>query len=520
MSTVGAFIANLVTCGGAEDAEPASVAATPAAATPAAAMPAVPLLAGLALPGVPSEALPQIGKFLTIEELGSLAVASRSLRQPAAEVGRAVPLYVTRDAVLPMKRAAFNCFSTAAPEGHFLSSGFTAACGPLLAFLHPNQRTRLVDQAINADPPTHHHAIAGLLVGLSHLSDADQARLIGAVREHKVIAGIQLWDGAEIRTTVARAIGRGLAPGAAIQAADVAALGSALACLTEVEVSSLIRDAVDIHDLEARHTAVVELCSGLKLLDAPQPDDLTRLLDCLSQPQFSLPGSAKAKAIAGLGEVMNRLTHSQREQLYQLTLDPTVSRGVAMAGIGRGIAQLPAGEAGHHVDRALGYVADHMQGPFAPFDDDIPVAIAIAGIGVAAGHMTAAQRGALLGAALACPQATTAVALAGLCSGMHAMDETERARLLAAVLACPARTRAVAIAGMGAQLAHLNEAQTEELMAAAVEAAMATDYADDDASFNTMAGLRPAVEGITALAGVATGMQSRLVDLAEARRAT
>ena len=513
-------------------------------------MPAVPLLAGLALPGVPSEALPQIGKFLTIEELGSLAVASRSLRQPAAEVGRAVPLYVTRDAVLPMKRAAFNCFSTAAPEGHFLSSEFTAACGPLLAFLHPNQRTRLVDEAINADPPTHHHAIAGLLVGLSHLSDADQARLIGAVREHKVIAGIQHWDGAEIRTTVDRAIGRGLAPGEAIRAADVAALGSALACLTEVEVSSLIRDAVDIHDLEARHTAVVKLCSGLKLLDAPQPDDLTRLLDCLSQPQFSLPASAKAKAIAGLGEVMNRLTHSQREQLYQLTLDPTVSRGVAMAGIGRGIAQLPAGEAGHHVDRALGYVADHMQGPFAPFDDDIPVAIAIAGIGVAAGladhmqgpfapfdddiaiaiaiagigvaagHMNAAQRGVLLGAALACPPATTAVALAGLCSGMHAMDETERARLLAAVLACPARTRAVAIAGMGAQLTHLNEAQTEELMAAAVEAAMATDYADDDASFNTMAGLRPAVEGITALAGVATGMQSRLVDLAEARRAT
>ena len=552
MSTVGAFIADLVTCGGAEDAEPASVAAPPAAATPAAARPAVPLLAGLALPGVPSEALPQIGKFLTIEELGSLAVASRSLRQPAAEVGRAVPLYVTRDAVLPMKRAAFNCFSTAAPEGHFLSSGFTAACGPLLAFLHPNQRTRLVDQAINADPPTHRHAIAGLLAGLSHLSDADQARLIGAVREHKVIAGIQLWDGAEIRTTVARAIGRGLLPGQAIQAADVAALGSALACLTEVEVSRLIRDAVDIHDLQARHTAVVELCSGLKLLDAPQPDDLTRLLDCLSQPQFSLPGSAKAKAIAGLGEVMNRLTHSQREQLYQLTLDPTVSRGVAMAGIGRGIAQLPAGEAGPHVNRALAYVADHMQGPFAPFDDDIPVAIAIAvagigvaagpadpmqgpfapfdeemaiaiaiaGIGVAAGHMTAAQRGALLGAALACPQATTAVALAGLCSGMHAMDETERARLLAAVLASPAQTRAVAIAGMGAQLAHLNEAQTEELMAAAVVAAMATDYADDDASFNTMAGLRPAVEGITALAGVATGMQSRLVDLAEARRAT
>lgn len=513
LSTVGAFIANLATCGGAEDAEPDSVAATPAAA-----MPAGPLVSGPALPGVPSAVVPQIGKFLTIEDLGRLAIASRSLRQPAAEVGRAVPLYVKYEAVLPMKRAAFECFNSVAGESYYLSSGFTAACGPLLAFLNPNQRTRLVDEAIGADPPTHHHAIAGLLAGLSHLSDADRARLIGAVREHKVIAGIQHWDGDEIRRTVDRAVGRGIPPGNAIQAADGAALGGALGSLTEIEVSGVIRDAVAIDDLAARHTAVARLCSGLKLLDAPQPADLTRLLDCLNQPQFALTPSAKATAIAGLGEVMNRLTPSQRDQLYQLTLDPAVSRGVAMAGIGRGIARLPAGEAGPHVGRALAFVANYTPGPFDAFDDDI--AVAIAGIGVAAGHMTAAQRGALRGAALECPPATIAVALAGLCAGMHAMDEEERAHLLADVLDCPAQTRAVAIAGMGVQLAHLNEAQTAALMAAAVAAAMAPLYPDDDALFNTMAGHGPAVEGITALAGVATGMQSRLVDLAEARRTT
>ncbi len=512
LSSVGAFIANLATCGGAEEPE------HPVAATPAAAVPAGPLVAGPALPGVPSAVVPQIGKFLTIEDLGRLAIASRSLRQPAAEVGQAVSLYVKYEAVLPMKRAAFTCFNSAAPEGHFLTSKFTAACGPLLAFLHPNQRTRLVDEAIGADPPTHHHAIAGLLAGLSHLSDADRARLIGAVREHKVIAGIQHWDGAEIRRTVDRAIGRGLPPGNAIPAADGAALGGALACLTEIEVSSLILSAVHIDDLQARHTAVARLCSGLKLLDAPQPADLTRLLDCLDQPEFAESARTKATAIAGLGEVMSHLTPSQRNQLYQLALDPAVSRCVAMAGIGRGIAQLPAGEASPHVDRALAFVANHTPGPFDFFDDNI--AVAIAGIGAAAGHMTAAQRGALRGAALECPPASIAEALAGLCAGMHAMDEEERAHLLAAVLDCPAQTRAVAIAGMGAQLAHLNEAQTAALMAAAVAAAMAPVYPDDDAWFNTMAGHGPAVEGITALAGVATGMQSRLVELAEARRAT
>ncbi len=513
LSNVGAFIANLVTCGGADEPEP-----TPVAVPPAAAMPAGPLVSGPALPGVPNAVVPQIGKFLTIEDLGRLAIASRSLRQPAAEVGRAVPLYVKHEAVLPMKRAVFACFSSVAPVGHFLSSEFTAACGPLLAFLNPDQCTRLIDEAIDADPPVHHHAIAGLLAGISHLSDADRARLVGAVREHRVIAGIQHWDGAEIRKTVARAVGKGLPQGGSIRASDVAALGGALACLTEIEVSGLIRDAVDIQDLQARHTAVARLCGGLKLLDTPQPADLTRLLDCLNQPQFALPASAKATAIAGLGEVMTHLTPSQRDQLYQLTLDPSVARGVAMAGIGRGIARLPAGEAGPHVHRVLAFVANYTPGPFEAFDDDI--AVAIAGIGVAAGHMTAAQRRALREAALECPPATIAVALAGLCAGMHAMDEEERAHLLAAVLDCPAQTRAVAIAGMGAQMVHLNGAQIETLMAAAVAAAMAPVYPDDDALFNTMSGHAPAVEGITALAGVATGMQSRLVDLAGARRTT
>ena len=506
---------SLANCGAAYQPEPEPA---PVAATPAAALQAGPLLAGPGHPGLPSEVLPHIGKFLTVEELGRLARTSRALKEHAAAPAPPTHLNARYRAMLPMKRAVFKCFSSLAPEGHFLTSRFTAACGPLLGFLHPNQRTRLVSEAIDADLTTNHSAIAGLLAGLSHLSDADRARLIGAVREHKVIAGIQHWDGDEIRTAANRAIGKGRLPGTAVEPADIAALGSALGSLTEIEVSGLIRDAVAIEDLEARHIAVASLCSGLKLLDAPQTADLNSLFNCLDQPQVAMPPRAKTTAIAGLGEVMSRLTQNQRDRLHELTLDPAVSPCVAMAGIGRGIAKLPAGDAGPHVQRALAFVANYTPGPFDSFYEGI--AVAIAGIGAAAEHMTAAQRGALLRAALACPPPTVAVALAGISAGMHAMNGEERAHLLAAVLTCPAQTRALAIAGLGPQLAHLDEAQTEALLAAAIAAAMEPIDADDDASIGLLTGHVPPVQGISALAGVATGMESLLVDLAQARRAT
>jgi hypothetical protein len=513
LSSLGSFAASLANCGAAQEPEPVSVAATPAAA-----LHLGPLLAGPGRPGLPSDVLPHIGKFLSIEDLGRLAGTSQRLRQHAAAAVPATHLNARYRATLPMKRAVFECFNGLAPESHFLSSGFTAACGPLLGFLHPSQRARLVEEALEAHPPTNHHAIAGLLAGISHLSDAERERLLGAVRAHKVVAGIQHWDGDEIRRTADRAIGRGLAPGSSIRTADIAALGGTLGSLTEIEVSGLIRDAVDIAHPQLRYAAVAALCSGLKLLQAPQPADLARLFTCLNEPEFAMSQRAKTTAVAGLGEVMRSLTESQRNQLLQLAIHPDISRCVAMAGIGRGIAHLQASEAAPHVERALGFVANYLPGPFAVHGDDI--AVAIAGIGEAAEHMTTGQRGALLAAALQCSPSTVGVALAGLCAGIHAMNEGERAHLVAAVLNCPAQTRAVAIAGLGPELTYLDQAQSEALLAAAIATATETFDADDDALISALTGHSPAIDGISALAGVAAGMETLLTQLAQARQDT
>jgi hypothetical protein len=513
LSSLGSFAASVLTGASAEEQETAPVSAAPAAPVHTG-----PLAAGPGIPGLPNDVLPHIGKFLTIEDLGRLSGTSRALRQNAAAPVPAAHLNALYRATLPMKRAAFDCFNSVAAESRFLPEHFTAACGPLIGFLHPDQRARLVEEAIGADPETNHDAIATLLAGISHLSDAERLCLLGAVRDQKVVAGIQHWDGDEIRMTAGRAVGRGLPPGSSIRAADVAALGGALGFLSEIEVSGLINDAVNINDLESRYAVVAELCSGLKLLGSPQPNDLTTLFTCLNEPLFTMFPDAKTTAIAGLGEVMSSLTQSQRNQLHDLALDPAISRCVAMAGIGRGIALLRPDEAAPQVARALAFVASYPSGPFVSYHNDI--AVAIAGIGEAAEHMTAAQRGELLKAALKCYPTTVGVALAGLCAGMHAMNEEERARLLAKVLACPVQTRAVAIAGLGPELAHLNQAQTTDLLAAAVATAMEPFDPDDDAFLSALTGHSPAVEGIRALAGVAAGMENLLVNLAQARQLT
>jgi hypothetical protein len=466
--------------------------------------------------GLPDETLPHIGKFLTVEDLGRLSGSSRSQQRRSRLHSTAQHLYTGHQKLLPMKRAASECFDRLAPGSAPLEASFTAACAPLLGFLRPSQRSRVVAAALAAEPDRKYEVITCMLVGMAHLDEADRSSLREAVCEIDIGAGMQYWDAQRIRDIVAEVtdLASPLTPGQ--KSDDIFTLSEGLGFLTPLEVTAVIECALALPPAEIG-IAIAELCGGLKLLQCPQPADLTKLIGSVAGPVFEDQDLLMAEAIAGLGQVMNAMPPGQRQQIHDLARETNFSCA-AMAGIAEGIAQLEGSEAAHHLDRALQFALAITH----PFPDgwvyELDIAVAIAGLGRASHHMDAGQRQQLLGAALQCHPTTRAMAIAGLCAGAGAMSNEERAVLLEAVLACPPQTRAVAIAGLGQVVEHLSEEQTAQLMAAAI-ALTQTDLAAHatDPFFDELLGNPPEIEKISGLAGIATGMQRMLTDISQAR---
>jgi hypothetical protein len=506
---------------------------------PQAAAPAVPAGLPPAMFGtrnLPDDVLPQIGKFTTLEDLGRLAGTSKPQLARANVQSTTQHMYSGYQELLPrlqaMQHAVSQCFEGLTTQPLSMTAEFTAACGPLLRFLSPNQRTWLVDAAVGATPPMNQEAITGLLVGMAHLNEPDRLRLRAAVREHHIVAGMQHWEAPAIRSRVSQIIDGDLPGGAEAQAHELASLGDGLRFLTAHEFTAAIGRALALPDIEARGIAVAGLCGGLKMLESPQHDDLETLIASLVQQGTAGPYFGKSEAIAGLGQVMKALSPAQRDRVCEMAL-ASARPCVAMAGIAKGIAQLEASEAAPHLASALTFVTDHDHPPGQPVIYGQDIAVAIAGLGAATRHMNAEQRQQLLDAALRCHPTTSAMAIAGLCAGVEALSVDERAQRVEAVLACPPQTRAVAIAGLGPMLEHLSPTQIQNLLVAAVELAhqaavdqfhdVDADHGHDDLGppvhdefFEGLMDDYPDIQNISGLAGIAIGME-RMIDVLPTR---